>query len=556
MREIYGCDIGNGFGFLSLLDTDGGDRDPVPMLPIPRDPQDMNINEGMPTAAYVVPPDGAEIRVYDPDKGSASRDIRRDPTGCVRAVKTRLREESIRLPGRTSPVSPFAIYGAVARDLIRLGNRQRVQDQRDPIYEMVMTYPASFANYDKGLELLNQMQASIQAVEVDGHPLRVAGRLPEPAAVAIDYLYYLQHQAPKEQRLAGDEFTAVVYDLGHGTFDTAAVTARSVGEPYQVWDTDGLPDVGGKDFDTRLLQELTEILAREHGYTPVNDQDREDLLREAVEAKHELSQQEEAVVQHLNRKDGSYLEVSLTRTRFEEITRDMVMDTLTKIQEIVDAQTAAGRTIQAIVLSGGASQMPMVRRALEEYIQPRLPVHLFRPSKAVSFGAARYATGLIGDPEPTPNTDSDRESTPKPIPNRVAQLYTKYSYGVLIEEPGELEGEVRILLDSRTPLPASSISIDFPCTAGRADCKIYRPREQGGSVRTLQPEDCINLVWLHFDVPEAGTYSLDLTVDANYDITVTLRQPHPPEDKGTKDIFMQKRSTADYRSATGRGGET
>lgn len=551
MAEIYGCDIGNGFGFISLLDSDR--RDPKPMLPIPRNPRDMNVNEGMPTEAYVAQ-NGADIFVYDPDRGPAARKIRRDPAGAIRAVKTRLQEESIRLQGRTAPVSPYDVYGAVTRDLIRLGNQQRAQDHLDPIYEMVMTYPAFFATYGKGLEMLNRMQASIQKVELDGHHLKVAGRLPEPAAVAIDYLYYLQHEAPKGHRLSGEEFTAVVYDLGHGTFDTAVVTARSSGEPYQVWDVDGLSDVGGKDFDARLLQELTEMLSREHDYKLVNDQDREDLLQEAITAKHELSDQEETVVQHQNHRDGSYLELCLTRTRFEEISRDMLLATLEKTQELIDAHMVSGQTIQAIVLSGGASQMPMVRQTLESCIHPSLPVHLFRPSKAVSFGAARYAAGITEAPAADADPEPDQEPEPAPAPNPVAQLYTKHGYGVLIEDPRKLDGEVRILLDPKTPLPASSNTVDFPCFAGRVDCKVYRPRQQALGVRSLPPEECTNLVWLHFDVPKAGIYQLELSVDANYDVTVTLTRSGLSiltEDPAqhTEDTFRQKRSTSDNRTA-------
>lgn len=525
--ETYGCDIGNGFGFLSLLPP--GEEAPREMIPPTRD---LNPNAGMPTAAYVTPPSGEPILVFDPKSGSAQRKIRQKPSLGIRAVKTRLREELLNLPDLTAPISPYAVYGAVARDLIRLGNLQRAQEGKDPIYRMVLTYPASFDNYDNGLELLNRMQKSVEEITLDGHHLEVAGRLPEPAAVAIDYLHHLQHEVPEEQRLTGNEFTALVFDLGHGTFDTAVVTARSVGEPYHVWATDGLPDVGGKDFDSRLLEELTAMLNQEFSYRLQNEQEREELLREAVDAKHELSASEEAVIQHQSRRDGSYMELTITRQRFEELTQDMLVYILEKTQEMMDRQLAKGRTIDAIVLSGGASQMPMIQKALQAHIQPALPIHLYRPSKAVSFGAARYAKGI--------SLLEDMPVPPELVPPPVVQLYTRHSYGIFVEVAEHLEGEIRFLLGPEVPLPATTKSLECTSQGNRLICKIFRPKELTSTAERMPPSDCVNLAWLSFDTPKGGKYSLTMTVDENNNITVNLR---------AEDGSVQSRSTAGDRKA-------
>jgi molecular chaperone DnaK (HSP70) len=93
------------------------------------------------------------------------------------------------------------------------------------------------------------MQSAIEQIEIDGQKIHVAGRLPEPAAVAIDYLHYIQHIVPEEQRIKADQFTVLVNDLGYGTFDTAVVTASSKDQPYVLHAKDGLPEVGGKNFD-------------------------------------------------------------------------------------------------------------------------------------------------------------------------------------------------------------------------------------------------------------------------------------------------------------------
>ena len=532
--EIYGCDTGNAFGFLSLVPREGGEAQPV-FAPS----ETLNAKEGMPTAAYITPPDGTPIRVYDPKGGPALGLIRRNPACGVRAVKTRLWEDSLPLPGVERSVSPYEVYGAIVRDMIQLGNLNRLAERRSPIYDLVMTYPASLHNGANGLEVLNRMQKSIEDVVLDGHPLHVAARIPEPAAVGIDYLYCLQNQLPEDQRWQRAEFTALVYDLGHGTFDTAAVTARSQGEPYEVWASDGLPDVGGRNFDERLVEELTELLEREYGYQLQNAQEREQLLREAIEMKHTLSRHEEAAVQHQNLRDGSYLELSVTRARFEALTQDLLHETLEKTQEMISSQAAHGRTIDAIVLSGGASQMPMVKAALEAHLQPRLPVYLFRPQKAVSFGAARYALGVRPLPDMPPRPEPDPRPKPQPDPRPVAQLHTRHAYGVLVEEPGVLDSQVRILLAEGEPLPAWSEPLDFPVESGRIDVQVYRP-EGAQTAGTLPAGDCENLVRLHFDVPRTERGRLTLTVDSGYDITARLELP---------DGTVQIRSTADSRKA-------
>lgn len=526
---IYGCDVGNGFGFLSLVPAEGEEAQPVLT-----DSPDLNASEGMPTAAYITPPSGTPILVYDAVKGSARLPIRRDPAHGVRAVKTRLWEEAFNLPGLNRSISPYDVYGAIVRDLVRLGNVTRLQEKRSPIYELVFTYPAAIANSDHGLAVLDRMQESIEAVVVDGHPLKVAARLPEPAAAAIDYLYFLQYQAPEKQRRSEESFTVLVYDLGHGTFDTAAVTARSKGEPYHVWASDGLPDVGGRNFDDRLLEELIGMLDRDYHYQLQNAQDREDLLQEAIAAKHALSKHAETVFQHQNHQDGTYMDLSITRERFEELTQDLLLQTLEKTQEMVSEQLAKGRTFDAVVLSGGASQMPMVQAALEAHLQPHLPVYLFRPHKAVSFGAARYALGVR---EKKPQSKFDPK--PHPEPNPVAQLYTQHAYGVLVEEPGNLEGEIRVLLSEGTPLPAQAEVLDFPVYEGRSAVRIYRPPANLQGLAST-PEVCVNLVWLHFDTPRTERCKLTLTVDSNYNIAVTLQQ---------SDGTAQTRSTADNRTS-------
>ena len=70
--------------------------------------------------------------------------------------------------------------------------------------DIVFTFPAAFAD---NVSFLEMMQKNIEKIKINGNKINVLGRLPEPAAVAIDYLHYMQHIAPKDIRIKDKKFT-------------------------------------------------------------------------------------------------------------------------------------------------------------------------------------------------------------------------------------------------------------------------------------------------------------------------------------------------------------
>lgn len=152
-RPILGCDIGNGFGYVSLLQQQAGD--PLSLLPSKYQLSDL----GMPTTAYVTPPDGAPIVVFQKGKAAEKR-YQKYPKQLVHAVKTRLKEGSIALPEVEMPVPVAQLYGAIARDLVTLAEEELKNKGIDPIYDLAFTFPASIAD---DAAVLEQMQQAIQA---------------------------------------------------------------------------------------------------------------------------------------------------------------------------------------------------------------------------------------------------------------------------------------------------------------------------------------------------------------------------------------------------------
>ena len=162
-NEVFGCDIGNGFGFISMLQNVA--YDPIPMFP---SKYHLNAN-GMPTSAYVAPPDGKVIEVFS-DRAAASKYQKSGSEQIIHAVKTRLKEGELTISGISSAVSAYSLYAAIARDLIKLGNEERKNRGEKPVYDIVFTFPASFAD---DIDVLNMMQKSIENISFNGKKINV-----------------------------------------------------------------------------------------------------------------------------------------------------------------------------------------------------------------------------------------------------------------------------------------------------------------------------------------------------------------------------------------------
>lgn len=510
-RLILGCDIGNGFGYTSLLMN--SNEDPMPMFP-----GIYNLsNIGMPTGAYIEPPDGKDIVVFKNGK-PAELIYKNKPSQIVRAIKTRFKEGEIAVPGISEPVDAGDIYSAIARDLLSLAEEELKNKAIRPIYDIVFTFPAAFADNTALLEL---MQQSIEKVKLGGNPVHVAGRLPEPAAVAIDYLHYMQHIAPKDIRITSNSFTVLVYDLGHGTFDTAVVTAQSEGTPYKLHSKDGLPEVGGKNFDEILYQELLVSLNEQYGYNPQSERQRDIIRQEAVKAKIALTDNESFTASVLI--DDDFCNVEITRERFEELTQHLLFQTLELVQNVLDEAVSSGIKIDGIVLSGGASKMPMVKKGLEQLVEGEYPIVLYRPSEAVSFGAARYAFGIsekvisgtVAEPGHDPEVNSEH--------NRVLEQLTDCSYGIWLPSEEKLEGEIRFIIPCGKTRPATSEKVIVYSESARVIIKIYRSKAKNKVIETSAIDECVSMIWIPFDVKPGTKCEITVTVMEDYGLEVELR---------------------------------
>ncbi len=249
--------------------------------------------------------------------------------------------------------------------------RQRAEDSLgDELVGAVITVPAYFDDA--------QRQATRDAAQLAG--LNVLRLLSEPTAAAI--AYGLDHTQ-------GEEGIYAVYDLGGGTFDIS-ILKLSKGV-FEVLSTGGDSALGGDDFDHRLFCWIIEQAA----LAPLSDEDTRTLMVKSRDAKEVLSMHAEASIDAVLR-SGEEVHVTLSAAKFAEITQNLVNKTMLAVKKALrDAQLDAD-DVDGIVLVGGATRMPHIRRAVGDFFH-KTPYANIDPDKVVALGAAMQANLLAGN---------------------------------------------------------------------------------------------------------------------------------------------------------------
>jgi molecular chaperone DnaK (HSP70) len=242
---------------------------------------------------------------------------------------------------------------------------------KEPVDRAVITVPAYFNDA--------QRQATKDAGRLAG--LEVLRLVNEPTAAALAYGLHKQKRGH-----------VAVYDFGGGTFDISLLKLISTqeGDIYQVLATNGDTHLGGDDIDNALLDLARREIREQFGVEFDHRGEAIQTLRKSlIRAKHELSAAEKTVVQYPLESKGMYIR-EIARAEFGELIRPIIGRTMAPVKMALADAKLAPKEMDEVVLVGGSTRIPLVRKTVGDYFQ-RAPHCELDPDEVVALGAAVQA---------------------------------------------------------------------------------------------------------------------------------------------------------------------
>ena len=316
----------------------------------------------------------------------------------------------------------------------------------EKVTQAVITVPAYFND--------SQRQATKDAGRIAG--LEVLRIINEPTAASLAY------GLDKEENQK-----ILVYDLGGGTFD---VSILDIGDGvFEVLSTNGNTRLGGDDFDQRIIDYVAEQFKKDNGIDLKQDKIACQRLKEAAEkAKIELSGTTTANINlpfiTADATGPKHLDVTLTRAKFDELTRDLVDATVEPMRKALKDAGLSVDQINKVILVGGSTRIPAVQDAVKK-VTGKEPFKGINPDECVAIGAAIQGGVLGGEVKDvllldvTPlslglETEGhiftrliDRNTT---IPTSKSQVFSTAADGQTTVEIHVLQGERQMAYDNNT----------------------------------------------------------------------------------------------------------
>lgn len=348
---------------------------------------------------------------------------------------------------------------------------------KDQVNEAVITVPAYFNDAQR---LATKETCQIAGLDV----LRVIN---EPTAAALAYGFG-----------KGLQETIAIYDLGGGTFDISILKLKD--KVFEVVATAGDTFLGGDDFDDRIIDIIasdflkkTEIdLRKIPAALPI-------LRDNAEKTKRRLSYAErsDVYIPGIVQKEGKALDLhfSLSRDQLREQTMDLIQRTFAVVDEALNASGLKVKDLDATILVGGPTKMPLITEAAESYFG-KIPLNDLNPDEVVSIGASIQAQSLKA------------QGSGK---NRALLLdVTPLDLGI-----ATVDGFIEPLIEKNTPIPTDATKT-FTTTKDnqtRVDLRVYQGKNRRIEESTMLGEFQLS----GFEPKAAGQAAVEVTFAINTD---------------------------------------
>lgn len=352
---VYGIDLGTTYSCIAKLDNTG--RAEIIT--------DFETEQDIIASAVFVMADG-QVLVGD----SAKEEGVANPKRLCQFFKRYIGRTD--LPNRQRYIIDGKEYDPIELSSIVLGRiKQYAKSQNEDVQNVVITCPAYFS--------YAQRDATKQAGMIAG--MNVMCVVNEPTAAAVNYCV---NQFDEDK-------TALVYDLGGGTFDVTLVkmTMQDGARNVEVLATDGDDMLGGADWDKALFDLiLTKYVENYGGSIEKVPSDLKSELRGLVEAtkkKLTIKESHKLKAQY----EGEKIVLDITREEFESETQQYLSQTFLLLDNVLAKSGCSDSDIDVVLLVGGSTKMPMVQKAMNERYGEK--VQFSDPDKAVAKGAAYIA---------------------------------------------------------------------------------------------------------------------------------------------------------------------
>ena len=358
MAKAVGIDLGTTNSVVSVLE--GGEPTVIP-----------NAEGARTTPSVVAFSKSGEVLVGE----VAKRQAITNPDRTIRSIKRQMgTDHTDTIDGK--PYSPQEISARILQKL----KSDAESYVGDKVTEAVITVPAYFDDA--------QRQATKEAGRIAG--LEVLRIINEPTAAALAY----------GLEKSDEDQTILVFDLGGGTFD---VSLLDLGDGvFEVKSTSGNTNLGGDDWDQRLIEHLVKSFKNAHGIDLSKDKMALQRLKEAAEkAKIELSATQSTTVNlpfiTATEQGPLHLEETITRSEFERMTEDLLDKCTGPFNQAIKDAGISVNDINHVILVGGSTRMPRVRALVKELTGGKDPHQGVNPDEVVAVGAAIQAGVLKGE---------------------------------------------------------------------------------------------------------------------------------------------------------------